>query len=531
MKRLIQSLALVTLCSSLIFVMIVARQSAKTVEARSTTPPSETSAAPQAIPTPIPSVTADLPYIVPLDSRPKGLTPQQSRPWFDDFSWQSFIALNWPAKLGPDGIPLRGVPDTSKSIGDPGPRVWESWKTDYELFQEGGEPPSAWNSYDVVDPPCGISEARGATTPLRLKLLPLVAKGGSVLPGSVNQAMGGPLIDQNGKPARYEIHLNQSYYDFVKNNQLYLQKNLPQYPKPKLDFPMSKPGSYGVIEIKAAWREMSPAEMNNPAITSRYYITQALVIDPGGSQCRQTNVGLVGLHIAHKTSPFVQWVWSTFEHVDNVPESTPAPPGGYSFNNGMATPVPNAFGYWPANAWRPLDATKPLPTTPTQVIRINPVPPSTHSLNMIVQGLAGIQGTVWQYYKLINTQWPIDPQLPVIVNNPGTANDAYPQGSGNPTPDAQESPGSPNEGVANITMETYFQKVFPPLKLFGSSCMHCHYQAAQTDFSWVIVDMAYPRNPQAGTPTPVQRKLARPPTLPPGAAPSRAPRGRRRSPG
>lgn len=523
MKRSIQGLVLALTCSSLVLVMVVAKQSAKTVKGLTAVGASEIY--PQA--TPIPSVTPDLPYVVP--KRPPGLTPQQSRPWFDDFSWQSFIAINWPAKIGPDGNPIRGVPDLSKSIGDPGPRVWESWKADYELFQEGGEPPSEWSSYDVVDPPCGISEGKGVTTTLRLKLLPLAAKGGSMLPGSVNQAMGGPLIDQHGKPARYEIHLNQSYYDYVRVNQLYLQKNLPQYPKPRLNLPMSQPGSYGVIEIKAAWREMTPADLNNRAVTSRYYITQALVLDPGSSQCRQATLGLVGLHIAHKTAPFQQWVWSTFEQVDNIPESTPPPtppPGGYSFNNGTTSP-PTPLGYAPADAWKPFDPTKPFPTTPNQVTRINAVPPSTVSLNGIVQGLPGIQGTVWQYYRLINTQWPIDPSLPVVVNDPGTANDAYPQGSGNPTPDAQESPTSPREGVANITMETYFQKAKPFFKTFGSSCMHCHYQAAQTDFSWVVVDMAYPRNPQAGNPTPTQRRLARPPTAPPGAVKSQ-PSGKRR---
>src|SRR5918996_4839138 len=134
MKRSIQSLVLASACGSLVLVKVAARQSAKNVEGLASELARETSAAPQS--TPIPAVTPDLPYVVP--ARPPGLTPQQSRPWFDDFSWQSFIAINWPAKIGPDGTPIRGVPDLSKSIGDPGPRVWESWKADYELFQDDG---------------------------------------------------------------------------------------------------------------------------------------------------------------------------------------------------------------------------------------------------------------------------------------------------------------------------------------------------------------------------------------------------------
>jgi|SRR5271157_757009 len=68
--------------------------------------------------------------------------------FFDDFSWRTFLALNWPAK--PD---TRGEADTTKSVTDPGPaRVWETWKADYEAFQPGGTPPTEWPSFDAVTP-------------------------------------------------------------------------------------------------------------------------------------------------------------------------------------------------------------------------------------------------------------------------------------------------------------------------------------------------------------------------------------------
>src|SRR5438034_2593691 len=44
-----------------------------------------------------------LPVVVNI---PPGITsPEQARPFFDDFSWRSFIALNWPAVPGKHGIP------------------------------------------------------------------------------------------------------------------------------------------------------------------------------------------------------------------------------------------------------------------------------------------------------------------------------------------------------------------------------------------------------------------------------------------
>lgn len=51
----------------------------------------------------------------------------------DIFSWQEFIALNWPALAG-----SRGEPDPDKKIGDPGPRVWETWKEEYEVYRPDG---------------------------------------------------------------------------------------------------------------------------------------------------------------------------------------------------------------------------------------------------------------------------------------------------------------------------------------------------------------------------------------------------------
>ena len=69
-------------------------------------------------------------------------------PSFDNFAWRAFIALNWPSLTD---AAHRGEPDRAKSPGDPGPRVWETFKSRYELFQVGpdGRPasPSPWASY------------------------------------------------------------------------------------------------------------------------------------------------------------------------------------------------------------------------------------------------------------------------------------------------------------------------------------------------------------------------------------------------
>src|SRR5262245_38123221 len=76
-------------------------------------------------------------------------------PDFDNFAWRAFIALNWPSLTDPGH---RGEPDRARTLGDQGPRVWETFKARYELFQAGpdGRPiaPQPWATYQAANP-CG----------------------------------------------------------------------------------------------------------------------------------------------------------------------------------------------------------------------------------------------------------------------------------------------------------------------------------------------------------------------------------------
>src|SRR6201994_81278 len=76
-------------------------------------------------------------------------------PDFDNFAWRAFIALNWPSLTD---SAHRGIPDRAKQLGDKGPRVWETFKARYELFQLGpdGLPvaPQPWATYKAQNP-CG----------------------------------------------------------------------------------------------------------------------------------------------------------------------------------------------------------------------------------------------------------------------------------------------------------------------------------------------------------------------------------------
>src|ERR1041385_781897 len=297
MKNLRRLLTVATFCGLLIAVrMTVGSILVTEGSARGTAPP----ASPQAGPT----LSPVLAFVVP--------PPQAGHPAFDLFSWQSFVALNWPAAIDPNThLPIRGMADTSPGVGvgSPGPRVWETWKADWELFGLSNSPaqpqPTDWSSWDNGS---GMNPCGGQPSPPGAKQLVMVTKmdevTGSVTPG-FNQAMSGPLIDQHRNYVRYEIRLNKPEYETIKKNQWYLAASQP--PSGVMTLPMSVPGTYGAVEVKAAWREMTPEEMATPAVIKRYYIVQTQIVEPG-QPCRTVPVGLVGLHIAHKTSPFAEWV-------------------------------------------------------------------------------------------------------------------------------------------------------------------------------------------------------------------------------
>lgn len=415
-------------------------------------------------------------------------TPLQARPNFDYFSWESFIALNWPAAAN-----ARGVPDqpNNQSVflnAAPGtPVVWGTYKDSFDLFGQKNQRPSAWDSVDSPIRPCPNAAAGQKT-------LIFTTKGDTDLMDT-KQAFSFPLIDQRGNLVYYDVRYNQEEYNFIRGEDkdqttwLYLLRNLA--PKENQQFGVQMPmttttpkNTAGSIMVKAAWRLKTDKDD-----ASRYYSTTAQIYNQQTKTCSSSTVLLVGLHIANKVDPFTAWVWSSFEQIDNVPpdsDVTPKPtppPAGYSFNNGTNNPqTPGGFSYKPALSPTPCptpgDPSKICPT-PVQVTRTNPIPNtpspgSTRDLNSYYQQL--LKGTVWQYYQLVITQWPSNPGL-----GPGTPfklmenGGIYPQNSG---------AAFPVNGAANTTMETYFQTQNDAAGAGGNSCMSCHYRAGQSDFSW-----------------------------------------------
>ena len=169
---------------------------------------------------------------------------------------------------------------------------------------------------------------------------------------NVRHIVGGvmvPLVDPIANARRLtEIHINRAAFEFIRGRELF---NLEGQKRAQaggsvISFP------YGAREVKAKWRPITEQER------SRYH-TMELTLADGTRRL----YGLTGLHIASKDLP--TWFWTTFEHVDN-----PTLPD----NEGWQLPSRDRFACG-----------------------------AEHSdCNRAPAGI-GLEGTVWQYYRLRGT--------------------------------------------------------------------------------------------------------------------------------
>lgn len=266
----------------------------------------------------------------------------------------------------------------------------------------------------------------------------------SVIPEDIEQATGDPLYDQNGNVVLYYVLYSPNECQATSAG---FQPN--------------------TIEIKTSWRILST---NDPA----YYTMTATV---QGLSPNPVTLGLVGFHLVINTQLHPEFVWATFEHVNNAPDCTnpQAPPAaGWSFlsaacatclqQNGVngcsqcnfnndptgGTPPPGGYG---------------LTGTPTQVCRVyndGTDPGSTtggnnndtnrfniDTLNSQIAGFLSQLSSdnpmaVWKNYKLVAGLW----------TNGGV------DSGGN---DVQRG----SLEAANTTMETFFQQP-------SQNCFTCH---------------------------------------------------------
>lgn len=354
---------------------------------------------------------------------------QRTQANFDDYAWQMFVALNWPASTTE-----RGVADTSKKIGDPGTVVWQTYRTSESVFLEDAKDPGDWNS--------------GYTSTIELSNTSKVDSDIEDKLSATSQAVGGPLVDQNLNYVYFEKLMNKVEYDYIKSNTYYDLSVLQ-----KLNKNLNMPN--GSIEIKSAWKIMGDNDDK-----TKFFTGKAKISNPNSTYNNKVvTVGLVGLHIIHKSEQSPQWVWATFEHIGNDP------------NEKDATTATGHFSFFNADCkdceLNEKQGSSSKPKFATQVARFTPIREDAKNANTTWQGL--LKNTIWENYELVSTQWPTQP------NNPQDR-------TGWPTPNI----------VANTTMETYNQDT--------SSCIGCHSTATpvgsnyRSDFSFLFLEAQNPSN-------------------------------------
>lgn len=259
-----------------------------------------------------------------------------------------------------------------------------------------------------------------------------------VVPVDIDQATGSPLYDQNGNVVLYYVLYSPNECQATAAG---FQPN--------------------TIEVKSSWRILKSADPT-------YYTMTATV---PGLPNNPVTLGLVGFHLVINTQLHPEFVWATFEHVNNAPDCTnpqSAPAAGWSFlSSTCATCLQqNGINGCPQCNFNAPATTPPgITGPPTQVCRVyhdGTDPGSTtngnnndtnrFNIDTLNSQIAGFLSqlpsnspmAVWKNYTLISGLWTNGG-----VDSGGT--------------DVQRG----SLEAANTTMETFFQQP-------SQNCFSCH---------------------------------------------------------
>src|SRR5271156_2438897 len=266
------------------------------------------------------------------------------------FSWQEFIALNWPATKQSGMQNQRDTPSKTCRFGDPnctGPTVWETFRGKVEIFPGAGSPPGySWGDpsfgYDAL-PQYKYQNAIAACDPAQASD-PVPWVNLDEIDQITLDSMYAGAAPDDGSPGNSSPHLirflakaNRAEYVYVANNSSPTNPNNQWWSsvpadvvartKAYLAWKMASPraGSktmvslpYNTIEMKAGWRPLSEDE-----IASGHFHTQTVRFYEQGSTpssyCyRDATWGLVALHIIQKTPSAPYFIYATFEQADNI---------------------------------------------------------------------------------------------------------------------------------------------------------------------------------------------------------------------
>jgi len=254
-----------------------------------------------------------------------------------------------------------------------------------------------------------------------------------------------------------------------------------------VDFPpgQNAGAAFGSFMLKVSWKILTPEEI----AAKMFHMRRALVLMPPGEKrpCLDRTLGLIGFHAVHKTAGRPQWIWTSFEHVKNVPDR----------NEVAANKLDSSYNFFSVNCKADCpaeNATPPFPWDPdpalelrfrkddsfkSQIVRETPLTDAAKNMNAVFHSMLPAN-SVWQNYMLLSTQWPS--AFAIHCTGLRSQNVPEPRTDFVKQPDMTCSP-APTY-LANSTLETYSQADSkadlpdsPAVPLATSSCIACHSNA------------------------------------------------------
>jgi hypothetical protein len=361
---------------------------------------------------------------------------------FDFYSWLTFIALNAPAD---DSEIKNSRPDTRTKWED-----MRHFRQLADIMLPGGKAPQ-WGERRPQEVPAACRKD--------YKPGMMVTQ---LIEESFNQPFKtGPLIDQSGNYALFDILLNQQMFDYIVRNKLYSRNEQKRNSALKIDFPAGTnppsgqtTGDPGTVMLKVSWKVL-----DSDKDKERFHNVDALVFIPASEDgktkeaCVRKTLGLIGFH------------------VDNVPEQKDVAArnlkASYSFYDPACDAAKCPVNATPPRPWRFPDRSLKFPGGfKNQITRVTALTDDTKEINAKFQNI--LRGTVWANYMLLSTQWPSDFGCAgKTVQNP--APNLPPNTDFEKQPDMNCAPAP--AFLANSTLETYSQGSVPQA---SSSCMGCH---------------------------------------------------------
>lgn len=302
-----------------------------------------------------------------------------------------------------------------------------------------------------------------------LSLSPRIAKSSSMegLDSIFQAGTHGAIVHgpskTSGRAVYYSQNVDQDFYEFIRKNKYYLA-SVYAAAAPTTNFPI------GAMEFKYSWRIVEPGDDTSGFFVAPAQITllkedtkpdgsKTVVTDPGN--VANVQVALVGVHVVGVVKDHPEFIWATFEHVDNAPDlpvgmsqSSDQPVSAKDWTFYHANTAAKDSNLPNANSLVLVDAVNQLLSPAVDVFRAFPwgggSPANVaniQSLNTSIRQRVLGSNSVWSNYQLIGGVW-------------STPNNLKPGGTVRPQ--------IGSTSLANTTMETFDQQ------FAGVNCFGCH---------------------------------------------------------